>query len=147
MAQQANFVQESVDRVRDSVASIESDFEKMQKRVRKRIQTRSKAIEKQRKSFEKQTQKRVKKLRTEMYITHKAFVLFEEEHPVGWALVVWSNKGKEYDLQLYVKRACRRRGFGNRLFRRATRWVRSQGEKYVYFSDPENHNFFDQVKN
>lgn len=66
MAQQASFVQESVDRVRDTVASIESDLEKAQKRVRKQIQTRSKAVEKQRKKFEKQTQKRVNKLRTDI---------------------------------------------------------------------------------
>jgi hypothetical protein len=58
MTQQANFVQEGVDRVRETVASLESDFEKLQKRVRKRIQARSKTIEKQ-------TQKRVKKLRSE----------------------------------------------------------------------------------
>ena len=66
VAQQANFVQESVDRFRDTVASIENDFEKVQKRLRKQIRTRSKAIEKQRKSFERQTQKRVKKLRSEI---------------------------------------------------------------------------------
>jgi len=70
VAQQANFVQESVDRVREAVASIEDDIEHVQKRMQKEWKVRRKAIEKQvtssRKNFEKKTQKQVKRLRTEL---------------------------------------------------------------------------------
>jgi hypothetical protein len=65
MAQQTGFVQESVDRVRESVASIESDFEKVQARVRKQLRARGKEIDKRRKSLERETQKRVKRFRKE----------------------------------------------------------------------------------
>jgi septation ring formation regulator EzrA len=46
VAQQANFVQESVDRVREAVASIEDDIEHVQKRMQKEWKVRRKAIEK-----------------------------------------------------------------------------------------------------
>jgi hypothetical protein len=58
MAQQASIVQDSVDRVREAMSSLESDFGKVQKRAEKRIQA-------QRKSFEKQTEKQVGRLRKE----------------------------------------------------------------------------------
>ena len=70
MAQQANFVQEGVDRLREAVSSIEGDLERMQDRVQEEFTTRRKSIEKQvsssRKNFEKKTQKQVKRLRNEL---------------------------------------------------------------------------------
>jgi GTP:adenosylcobinamide-phosphate guanylyltransferase len=70
MAQQANFVQEGVDRLREAVSSIEVDIERMQDRMQKEFKTRRKSIEKQvasnRKNFEKKTQKQVKRLRNEL---------------------------------------------------------------------------------
>jgi len=70
MEQQANFVQERVDRLRQAVSSIEGDIERMQGRVQKEIKARRKSIEKQvasgRKNFEKKTQKQVKRLRNEL---------------------------------------------------------------------------------
>jgi HD-GYP domain-containing protein (c-di-GMP phosphodiesterase class II) len=70
MAQQANFVQEGVDRLREAVSSIEGDLERMQDRVQEEFSTRRKSIEKQvsssRKNFEKKTQKQVKRLRSEL---------------------------------------------------------------------------------
>jgi hypothetical protein len=66
MAQQASFVQDSVDRVREAVSSLESDFGKVQKRAEKRIQARRKSLDAQRKRFEKQTEKQVKRLQTEI---------------------------------------------------------------------------------
>jgi 23S rRNA pseudoU1915 N3-methylase RlmH len=70
MAQQANFVQEGVDRVREAVSSIESDFQRVQKRVEKQLNARRKSIEKQvkarRKNIERRTQKQVRRLRTEL---------------------------------------------------------------------------------
>jgi hypothetical protein len=70
MAQQANFVQEGVDRVREAVSSIESDFQRVQQRVEKQLSARRKAIEKQvkarRKNIEKKTQKQVQRLRSEL---------------------------------------------------------------------------------
>lgn len=69
MAQQTNFIQEGVDRVRETVSSIESDFEKVQKRMRREYQARSKAIEKQvvtrRRRIERQTERQVKRLQAE----------------------------------------------------------------------------------
>lgn len=65
MAQQ-NFVQEGVDRVRETVESIEDDLGKARTRVRKQIQARTRVFEKQRKNFEKQAQKRVDRLRREI---------------------------------------------------------------------------------
>jgi UTP:GlnB (protein PII) uridylyltransferase len=59
MAQQANFVQEGVDRFREAVSAIETDIERVQNRVQKEFKSR-------RKEFEKKTQKRVKRLRTEL---------------------------------------------------------------------------------
>jgi len=68
--QQANFVQEGVDRVREAVSSIESDFQRVQRRVEKQLTARRKAIEKQvkarRKNLEKRTQKQVRRIRTEL---------------------------------------------------------------------------------
>jgi UTP:GlnB (protein PII) uridylyltransferase len=70
MAQQANFVQEGVDRVREAVSSFENDIERIQKRMQKEFRARRKSIEKQvtssRKDFEKKTQKQVKRLRGEL---------------------------------------------------------------------------------
>jgi len=70
MAQQANFVQEGVDRLREAVSSIEGDIEHAQDRVQKEFKARRKSIEKQvtssRKNFEKKTQKQVKRLRNEL---------------------------------------------------------------------------------
>ena len=70
MAQQANFVQDGVDRLREAVSSIEGDLERMQDRVQEEFTTRRKSIEKQvsssRKNFEKKTQKQVKRLRSEL---------------------------------------------------------------------------------
>jgi HD-GYP domain-containing protein (c-di-GMP phosphodiesterase class II) len=70
MAQQANFVQEGVDRLREAVSSIEGDLERMQDRVQEEFTTRRKSIEKQvsssRKNFEKKTEKQVKRLRGEL---------------------------------------------------------------------------------
>jgi hypothetical protein len=68
MAQQTNFVQGGVDRVRETVSSIESDLEKVQKRMRREFRTRSRSIEKQvatrRRRIERQTERRVKRLQT-----------------------------------------------------------------------------------
>jgi cell fate (sporulation/competence/biofilm development) regulator YmcA (YheA/YmcA/DUF963 family) len=58
MAQQASIVQESVDRVREAMSSLESDFEKVQKRAEKKFKA-------QRKSLEKRTEKQVDRLRKE----------------------------------------------------------------------------------
>ena len=58
MAQQANIVQDSVDRVREAMSSLESDFEKVQKRAEKKFRS-------QRKSLEKRTEKQVRRLRNE----------------------------------------------------------------------------------
>ena len=70
MAQQANFVQEGVDRLREAVSSIEGDLERVQNRMQKEFKARRKSIEKQvassRKNFEKKTQKQVKRLRNEL---------------------------------------------------------------------------------
>jgi vacuolar-type H+-ATPase subunit H len=66
MAQQASFVQDSVDRVREAVSSLESDFDKVQKRAEKRIREQRKRFDAQRKSFEKNTEKQVKRLRSEI---------------------------------------------------------------------------------
>ena len=59
MAQESNFVQESVDRLREAVSTIEVDIERMQDRVQQEFKTR-------RKDFEKKTQKQVKRLRNEL---------------------------------------------------------------------------------
>ena len=70
MTQQANIVQEGVDRLREAVSAIEVDIERMQDRVQKQFKARRKSIEKEvtsrRKDFEKKTQKQVKRLRTEL---------------------------------------------------------------------------------
>jgi hypothetical protein len=70
VAQQANFVQESVDRVREAVASIEDDIDRVQRRMQKEWKTRRKSMERQvtshRKDFEKKTQRQMKRLRTEL---------------------------------------------------------------------------------
>ena len=70
MEQQANFVQEGVDRLREAVSSIEGDLERMQDRMQEEFTARRKSIEKQvassRKNFEKKTQKQVKRLRNEL---------------------------------------------------------------------------------
>ena len=58
MAQQASIVQDSVDRVREAMSSLESDFEKVQKRAEKKFKA-------QRKSLEKRTEKQVSRLRNE----------------------------------------------------------------------------------
>jgi len=58
MAQQASIVQDSVDRVREAVSSLESDFEKVQKRAEKQFRV-------QRKSLEKRAEKQVSRLRSE----------------------------------------------------------------------------------
>jgi cell fate (sporulation/competence/biofilm development) regulator YmcA (YheA/YmcA/DUF963 family) len=58
MTQQASIVQESVDRVREAMSSLESDFEKVQKRAEKKFKA-------QRKSLEKRTEKQVDRLRKE----------------------------------------------------------------------------------
>ena len=55
MAQQANFVEESIDRVQNAVRSVEGEFERLQKQFDKR-----------RKQFEKETQKRVKRFRADI---------------------------------------------------------------------------------
>lgn len=69
MEQQASFVQESVDRVREAVSTLEDDLESMQRRMQREFKARRKSIEKQvtssRKDFEKKTQKQVRRLRTE----------------------------------------------------------------------------------
>jgi len=59
MAQQASIVQDSVDRVREAMSSLESDFEKVQKRAEKKFRS-------QRKSLEKRTEKQVSRLRNEV---------------------------------------------------------------------------------
>ena len=58
MAQQASIVQDSVDRVREAMSSLESDFDKVQKRAEKKFRSR-------RKSLEKRTEKQVRRLRNE----------------------------------------------------------------------------------
>ena len=77
---------------------------------------------------------------------HKAFVLFEDERPIAWALVVWDARRRLYDLQLYVRRSHRRRGYGSRVFNRAKRWVTGEGVSYYYFSSPDNNEFFEANK-
>ena len=70
MAQQANFVQEGVDRLREAVSSVEDDIERMQDRMQKEFKARRESVEEQvassRKNFEKKTQKQVKRLRNEL---------------------------------------------------------------------------------
>jgi hypothetical protein len=70
MAKQTNLVQEGVDRVRETVSSIEGDLEKVQKRVRREFRSRSKSIEKQvatrRRRFERQTERQMKRLQREL---------------------------------------------------------------------------------
>ncbi|GAG51599.1 unnamed protein product [marine sediment metagenome] len=59
MAPQASIVQDSVDRVREAMSSLESDFEKVQKRAEKKFRA-------QRKSLEKRTEKQVSRLQSEL---------------------------------------------------------------------------------
>ena len=70
MSQQPSFVQEGVDRVRETFSSIESDIERMQNRAQEEFNVRRTAFERQvtarRKSFAKQTEKQMKKLRIEL---------------------------------------------------------------------------------
>jgi len=70
MAQQTSLVQEGVDRVRETVSSIESDLEKVQKRMRREFRARSKSIEKQvstrRRRIERQTERQMKRLQKEL---------------------------------------------------------------------------------
>jgi hypothetical protein len=66
VTQQVNFVQEGMDRVRETVSSIENDFERVQKRLKARRKSIEKQVASNRKKFEKETQKRVKRLRTEL---------------------------------------------------------------------------------
>ena len=70
MAQQTNIVQEGVDRVRETVSSIESDFDKAQKRVRRELRARGKSIEKQvstrRRRLERATERQIKRLQAEL---------------------------------------------------------------------------------
>ena len=66
MAQEANIVQESVDRVREAFGSIEDEAQRVQKRVRKQLDTRRKDFEKQLTSSRKDFEKRTRKLRTEI---------------------------------------------------------------------------------
>jgi len=70
MAQQTGFVQEGVDRVRETVSSIEGDIEQVQKRMRREFRARSKSIEKQvatrRRRFERQTERQLKRLQAEL---------------------------------------------------------------------------------
>ena len=44
MAQQASIVQDSVDRVREAMSSLESDFEKVQKRAEKKFRSQRKSL-------------------------------------------------------------------------------------------------------
>jgi len=70
MAQHPSFVQEGVDRVRETISGIESDIGRVQKRAHEEFNVRRDSFERQvaarRKSFAKQTEKRMKKLRTEL---------------------------------------------------------------------------------
>ena len=59
MAQQAGIVQDSVDRVREAMSSLESDFEKAQKRAEKKFRA-------QRKRIEKRTEQQFGRLRKEI---------------------------------------------------------------------------------
>ena len=66
MAQQANIVQDSVDRVRDAFGSLEDEFQRVQKEMRKEIKSRRRSIQKQLNTSRKDFEKRTKKLRTEI---------------------------------------------------------------------------------
>ena len=86
--------------------------------------------------------KEVGEMDTEDY---KIFVLFDDGKPVAWAAAVWSAPHREFDLQLNVKKAYRRRRYGTELFKRAERWIKAQGYEFTYFPDPNNNEFFKTV--
>jgi len=65
MAQQANLMQEGVDRINEALRSIDDEFQRVQKDLKGRRQTIEKRIQKRRKSIEKQTRKEVGRLRSE----------------------------------------------------------------------------------
>jgi deoxyadenosine/deoxycytidine kinase len=60
-----SFVQDGADRVREAVDSIDSEFQKVQKRVQARRKSLEKRLSAQRKDIEKRARKEVKRLQTE----------------------------------------------------------------------------------
>ena len=60
-SQPENFVQGSVDRIREAFASMDDEIQRVQKRVQREFQSR-------RKTFEKRTQQQVKRLRRNDYV-------------------------------------------------------------------------------
>jgi hypothetical protein len=70
MAQQTNFVQDGVDRVRETVSSIESDIDQAGKKVRKELRARSKSLEKEvttrRRRLERATERQMKRIQAEL---------------------------------------------------------------------------------
>jgi len=62
MAQQANIVQEGVDRFRDAFGSVEGEFD----RIQKQLQARRKSLEKQLNSSRRDIDKRARKVRADI---------------------------------------------------------------------------------
>jgi hypothetical protein len=65
MAEQANLVQDGVDRLNEAFRSIDGEFQRVQKDLNKRRETVEKRLKKSRKSFEKQSRKEVGRLQAE----------------------------------------------------------------------------------
>jgi len=63
---EVTFVQDGVDRVREAVDSIDSEFQRVQKRLQAQRRSIEKRISKQRSEIEKRTRKEVKRLQTEI---------------------------------------------------------------------------------
>ena len=66
MAQQANIVQDSVDRVRDAFGSLEDEIQRVQKEMRKELRSRRKGLQKQLNASRKDFETRTRKLRSEL---------------------------------------------------------------------------------
>lgn len=63
---QANIVQDGVDRINDAFKSVDTEFQRVQKRLNTRRRSLEKELSTRRKDVEKRTRKGVKRLRTEL---------------------------------------------------------------------------------
>ncbi len=66
MADQANFVQDGVDRINEAFRSIDGEFQRVQKDLSNRRESIEKRFKKSRKTIEQQSRKEVSRLRAEL---------------------------------------------------------------------------------
>ena len=75
------------------------------------------------------------------YVDYRILIIFKENNPLGWGLLLKRKHGKCYEIMIYVAKKHRRRGIGTKLLNKMIK-INNNEYPYVYMHDDISKGFY-----